>query len=153
MQCLFKLALFLSFVSLACNESTPSRDLHPREQAGQDLQITLGGFVQNGPQDQLLDGQCAPDAMRSVLECDVHNGLMDWNITEITFQVIRTGDEEHHYYRQQVSIAPLQTERVTIRLGMQLPPDDQFKIHGRLVGKPLSHWNWLVVGAKGKGIK
>jgi hypothetical protein len=150
MQCLLKLALFLSFVSLACNESTPSRDQPHTQQSEQSLAITLGGFVQNGPQDQLIDGQCTPDTTRTVLECDMHNGLMDWNITEVTFQVISTGDDQHHYYREQLSIRSLQTEHVTIRLGMQLPPDDQLKIHGRPVGKPQSHWNWLVVGAKGK---
>jgi hypothetical protein len=91
--------------------------------------------------------------MRNALECDVHNGLVDWNITEVTFQVIRAGDDAHHYYRERLSIAPLQTEHVAIRLGMQLPPDDQLKIRGRLVGKPQSHWNWLIVGAKGKRTK
>src|ERR1035437_8915361 len=92
------LAVSLSLVSLACVERTPSGDVNPREEPEQDLKITYGGFIQNGPEDQLLDGQCGSDAMRNVLKCDVHNGLMDWNITEVTFQVIRIGDDEHHYY-------------------------------------------------------
>jgi hypothetical protein len=149
-QSLFILpALFLSLVFIACDE-THSRDLHPAQQQEQDLAITLGGFVQNGPQDQLLDGQCTPDPTRTALECDIHNGLMDWNITEVTFQVIPIGDDAHHYYREQLSIASLQTEHVTIKLGMQLLPDDQIKVRGRPIGKPQSHWGWLVVGAKGE---
>jgi len=75
---------------------------------------------------------------------------VDWDITEVTFQVIRTGEDEHHYYRERMSIAPLKTEHVDIRLAMQLPPDDQVKIRGKPFGRPLSHWDWLIVGAKGK---
>jgi len=138
--------------SLACDETAPSRDVKPTEKPEQELQITFGGFIQNGPQDQLLDGTCTSDVMRILLECDIHNGLADWDITEVTFQVLRSGGDGRHYYRERVSIASLQTEHVTIRLGMQLPPDEQPRIRGRAIGKPQSHWNWLVVGAKGRHV-
>jgi hypothetical protein len=146
------LAISLSLVCQACVEGTPSHDVKPREEPEQELQITFGGFIQNGPEDQLLDGQCVSDAARNVLGCDIHNGFVNWNITEVTFQVILTGDVQHHphYYRERMSIAPLKTEHVDIRLAMQLPPDDQLKIRGKPFGKPLSHWDWLIVGAKGK---
>jgi hypothetical protein len=123
----------------------------PKTKPEQDLAITFGGWVQNGPEDQLLHGLCGANLTRDVLQCDMHNGLMKWNITEITFQVVRLGDreDERHYYREKVSIAPLQTETVTIKLGMQLPADTQISIKGRPT-RTTSHWTWLVVGAKGK---
>jgi hypothetical protein len=76
---------------------------------------------------------------------------MKWNIREITFQVIRAGDkdDERHYYRERTSITPLQTETATIRLGMQLPADTPIPIQSRPV-QTESHWNWLIVGAKGQ---
>lgn len=130
------LAVFILLVSAGCVESTLSRDTKQKPEPEQDLTITFGGFIQNGPQDELLDGQCRPNATRDVLQCDMHNGLIKWNITEITFQVTRTGDrdDERHYYRERISIAPLQTETVTIKLGMELPRDT------RLFGQPQSHW-------------
>jgi hypothetical protein len=75
---------------------------------------------------------------------------MKWNITEITFQVIRGGDpeNEHHYYRERASIASLQTETITIKLGMQLPADTYFKERSGQVDT-FTHWSWLIVGAKG----
>lgn len=108
------------------------------------------GGLQNGPQDELLNGQCSPNLSRDVLQCDIHNGLMKWNITEITFQVIRGGDpeNEHHYYRERASIASLQTETITIKLGMQLPADTYFKERSGQVDT-FTHWSWLIVGAKG----
>jgi hypothetical protein len=138
---------------LACTNSAPSAESIPKPKPEQDLAITFGGFVQNGPEDQLLDGQCQANPARDVLLCDMHNGLMKWNITEITFQVIRTGDreDERHYYRQRIAIAPLQTETVTIKLGMQLPADTQVSIKGR-APKTLTHWQWLVVGAKAQSV-
>jgi hypothetical protein len=143
----FLAVALLTLISLGC-ETAPSES-NPKPEPEQDLTITFGGFLQNGPHDELLDGQCRPTATRDVLECDMHNGLMKWNITETTFQVTRTRDrdDERHYYRQRISIAPLQTETVSFKLGMQLPPDTQ------LFGKPLSHWGWLIVGAKGQPAK
>src|SRR5437016_6388171 len=110
----------------------------PQSQVEQDLPITFGGFIHNGPEEQKLDGQCRPNITRDVLQCDIHNGLIPWNITELTFQVIRHADpeSEHHYYRERVPIGSLQTETVIIKLGMQLPADT-------------NHWSWLVVDAEG----
>lgn len=144
-------------LTLACDETTsPASNPAPppKPQVEQDLPITFGGFIQNGPQDQLLDGQCGTNIARDALQCDIHNGLMTWNITEITFQVIRVGDpeNEHHYYRERVSIGSLQTETVNIKLGMQLPADTLLTLRG---GKSTttSHWSWLIVGAKGQPVK
>ena len=138
---------------VACDGASPpaaNPSTAPHPQAEQDLPITLGGFIHNGPEDQKLDGQCGTNITRDALQCDVHNGLMPWNITELTFQVIRNSDPEteHHYYRERVSIGSLQTETVNIKLGIQLPADTRYTISK---GKPIvsSHWNWLIVGAKG----
>ena len=87
------------FLSLACTDSAPSAESNPKPNPEQDLVITFGGFLQNGPEDQLLDGQCQANPAKDVLQCDMHNGLMKWNITEITFQVIRTGDREDEHRR------------------------------------------------------
>jgi hypothetical protein len=151
------LALFivsLALMTLACDESTTPSVVTPKEEPEEDLAITYGGFIQNGPEDQLLDGACGTDVTRNNVNCDIHNGLMGWNITEITFQIIPTADDQqHHYYRQQVSIAPLQTEHVSIRLGMRLPPDTYIKYRGKAGGQTFSHWSWLIVGAKGRSAK
>ena len=79
------LAISLLLVSSACEEGKSPSDPTPKEPAEQDLKITYGGFVQNGPEDQLLNGVCGAGATRNVVNCDIHNGLMDWNITEIYF--------------------------------------------------------------------
>ena len=118
------LVLFLS-LSLSCDNTQPTPTPGPKLEPEQDLMITFGGFLQNGPENELLDGQCRNSLARDVLQCDIHNGFMKWNIREITFQVIRTGDAENerHYYRERVSIESLQTQTVTIKLGMTLPRD------------------------------
>ncbi|HLK34687.1 MAG TPA: hypothetical protein VKT29_16450 [Terriglobales bacterium] len=141
-------------VTLACDETkSPASNPISKPQVEQNLPITLGGFIQNGPEGQLLDGQCRPNLTRDVLQCDIHNGLVPWNITEITLQIIRTGDaeNEHHYYRERLSIASLQTETVTIKLGMQLPADTRLSFRGGQTST-MSHWQWLIVGAKGIAI-
>lgn len=141
---------------LGCNwgGSLPNQRPIPQSEAEEDLPITFGGFIQNGPEDQKVDGQCKPNFARDLLSCDIHNGLIPWNITELTFQIIRDTDpeNEHHYYRERVSIGPLQTETVVIKLGMQLPADTQTRLRGR---KPVitDHWHWLVVGAKGTRLR
>ena len=154
MRCLFALlAVSLTLMSVACDEGTTLRVATPKEEPEQDLKITYGGFIQNGPQDQLLDGVCGTDATRNNVDCDVHNGLMGWSVTEVTFQIIRIGDDQQHYYRERVSIAPLQTQHVSIKLGMQLPADDYIKYRGKPGGQTLSQWSWLIVGAKGRVAK
>jgi hypothetical protein len=142
-------------LTLACDETPGSvSNSTPKAQPEQDLTITFGGFLQNGPQDELLDGQCSRNATRDVLQCDIHNGFAKWNITEITFQVIRGSDPEteRHYYRERTSIASLQTETIAIKLGMQLPADTYFKRRNGGVDT-FTHWSWLIVGAKGQPIK
>lgn len=149
-------AISLLLVSSACEEAAkPSSDPTPKETPDQDLKITYGGFKQDGPQDQLLDGVCGTDVTRNNLDCDVHNGLIDWNVTEVTFQIIRTGDrdDQQHYYRERVSVPALQTQHVSIRLGMQLPADDYIKYRGKPGGHTFSHWSWLIVQAKGTSVK
>jgi hypothetical protein len=47
------------------------------------------------------------------------------------------------------SWAPLQTEHVTLKLGMQLPADTYIKFRSRPGGQTMSHWSWLIVQAKG----
>jgi hypothetical protein len=91
------LVVSLALVTLAREESTPSPDVTPKEEPEQDLRITYGGFIQNGPENQLLDDVCGTDVRRNVVNCDVHNGLLNWTVTEVTFQVIVTGDDEPHY--------------------------------------------------------
>jgi len=66
------LPLLLCF---ACVE-THSREPNPKPKSEQDLEITLGGFLHNGPMDERLEGQCTPNLTRDLLECDIHNGLM-----------------------------------------------------------------------------
>jgi hypothetical protein len=142
------LAVSLLLLSSACGETAkPSGDPAPKQIPEQDLKITYGGFRQDGPQDQLLDGVCGTDVTRNNVDCDVHNGLVGWKVTEVTFQIVRHGDDQQHYYRELISIAPLQTEHVTIRLGLQLPADTYIK------GRTLSHWSWLIVQAKGTPAK
>jgi len=152
---LTEFVISLLLVSLACEEVKPPTATAPKEIPEQDLKITYGGFVQNGPQDQLLDGVCGTDVTRNNVDCDVHNGLIDWNVTEVTFQIIRTGDkdDQQHYYRERVSIPTLQTQHVSIRLGMQLPPDDYIKYRGKPGGHTFSHWSWLIVQGKGTPAK
>jgi hypothetical protein len=149
------LAISLLLASLACEEAKPPAPTAPKEIPEQDLKITYGGFRQDGPQDQLLDGVCGTDVTRNNVDCDVHNGLIDWNVTEVTFQIIRTGDkdDQQHYYRERVSIPALQTQHVSIRLGMQLPADDYIKHRGKPGGHTFSHWSWLIVQAKGTPAK
>lgn len=140
MRCLFALLVVaLTLASVACDEAkSPTPAPTPRVEPEQDLTITYGGFISGGPEDQLLNGVCGTDATRNVVNCDVHNGLMNWNVTEVTFQIIVTGDNQQHYYRERVSIAPLQTEHASIRLGLQLPADDYVKYHGKPVGTRLA---------------
>lgn len=138
---------------LACNVSR-SPESNPKFMPEQELTVTFGGFLQNGPEDQRLEGECSPNATRDLLQCDIHNGLLKWRIAEITFQVIRTSDKEddRHYYRQRVSIEPLQTQSASFKLGMQLPSDTYLPTRDG-PRKSLAHWDWLIVDAKGQRIE
>lgn len=140
-------------LSLACNDSRSSAAI-PKSRREEDLTITFGGFLQNGPEDQRLDGRCTPNPARDILQCDVHNGLEKWHVTEVTFQVVRPGDkdDDRHYYRERVSIEPLETETASFKLGMQLPADTYIPARGGSK-QSVGHWDWLIVGAKGQRIE
>jgi hypothetical protein len=122
----------------------------PKESPPQDLHVTSGGFIENHPERGTLHGVCESDATRNVLNCDIHNGLLDWTVTEITIGVTWSPykDDDKGYFRERVSIEPLMTSRVSVRLGLQLPPDDVVKPRGR-PPKAIKHWSWLVAEAKG----
>ena len=137
---------------LGCDVANISEN-HKESSQAQKLPITLGGFVENHPERGELGGTCTPDGNRDILNCDVYNGLMDWVLTEITIAVTWSpyGDDDKRYYREAVSIAPLQTRQVSIRLGLQLPSDDVYRFRGR---PPIatSHWEWLFAGARGSPV-
>ncbi len=123
----------------------PASSLAQEKKPEQDLRITFGGFLENHPEGGKLNGVCGTDDTRNVLNCDIYNGLLDWTVTEIILAVIWSpyGDDDKRYYRVHVSIEPLTTERTTVSLGLQLPPDD-------MVGH---HWHWLIASARGYRVK
>lgn len=105
--------------------------------AEQELQITLGGFIQDHPGEGTLAGTCNPtDYTRSEMSCDLYNGLSNWKLTQTTIIVVWQPyrDDNKRVYRLPVAIPPLNTQRVTFKLGFQLPADDVFR-GGRQV-----HW-------------
>lgn len=122
----------------------------PKEPPPQDLRITSGGFVESHPERGTLHGVCETDATRTVLNCDIHNGLLDWTVTEITIGVTWSPheDDDKRYFRESVSIEPLMTSQVSVRLGLQLPLDDVIKSRS-LPPKRMKHWSWLIADAKG----
>jgi len=123
----------------------PASAFAQEKNADQDLRITLGGYVQGDPEGGQLGGVCEPDNTRNALDCDIYNGLLDWSVTEITLALVWSPyrDDNKRYYRVSVSIEPLKSERLDVRLGLQLPPDD-------VVGTRTSkHWAWQIVGARG----
>jgi hypothetical protein len=146
-------ALSLAFAFAACTlfgcQATQISE-KPKEFPPQDLHITSGGFIENHTERGTLNGVCESDATRNVLNCDIHNGLLDWTVTEITIGVTWSPykDDDKGYFRERVSIEPLVTSRVSVRLGLQLPPDDVVKSRGR-PPKPMKHWSWLIAEAKG----
>lgn len=111
----------------------------------QDLTVTFGGFLKGGDEHEKLDGICAPDLTRTQLTCDVHNGLRRWKITQLTISVSWFPYSENDVmdYAQRVSIPPLNTAHVTLRLGTVLPDDTNIR------GNAMKHWAWLIRGAKG----
>jgi len=86
------------------------------------------------------------------MDCDIYNGIVGWAVREVTLVVTRSpyGQDDKRYYSERVSIDPQKTERVTIRLGLQLPLDTQLRNkRGIPIGPPSQHWGWSLVGAKG----
>jgi hypothetical protein len=128
----------------------PSEKKIVAEKPAQDLRITLGGFVENHPEGGILKGVCGTDDTRNVLNCDIHNGLLNWTVTEITIGVTWTPykDDDVAYYKETVSIESLKTGQVSIRLGTQLPPDSFLKFRNR-APVATQQWSWLLANAKG----
>jgi hypothetical protein len=108
----------------------------PRKPIERDLQITLGGFVKGGNEQEKIEGTCTPVETGNVLNCDIYNGLAGWRITELVIRITWApySAEDVRDFRQRVTITPLTTVPVNLLLGMQLPG---------------MRWGWIVVGAKG----
>jgi len=137
-----------AFAALSCNQLRPQ---YSREN-DVDLQLTIGGFRSGHPYEGELNGVCTPDAARTSVDCDVYNGMAGWSIREITIVVTWSpyAQNDKRYYSERVFIDPQKTERVTIRLGLQLPLDIQLRNkRGIAIGPPSQHWGWNLVGAKG----
>jgi hypothetical protein len=117
-----------------------------------DLRITFGGFREGHPDEGKLDGVCTLDVTRTVMDCDIHNGIVGWTVSEITLVVTWSpyNDDDKRYYSEHVAIDPQKTQHVTIRLGRQLPLDTQLRNNkGVAIGPPQQHWGWNLVSAKG----
>ena len=114
----------------------------------QDLRITFGGFLDGGDEKQKIEGTCSIDDTRSVLTCDIYNGLPKWQITapivRVTWAPYSQADVRD--FSERVTIQPLTTGTVRFKLGKQLPADEI------LLGRRVSQWSWLVVGAKARPI-
>jgi hypothetical protein len=123
----------------------------PQNRVERDLRITFGGFPQGHPEEGKVDGVCGTDFTRNVLDCDIHNGLAAWTVTELTLEITwyPYEDDNRRLYSERISIEPQKTQHVSIRLGLRLPPDEQLKVRGRPVGKPQSQWQFLIANAKG----
>jgi hypothetical protein len=127
--------IFVSVLSavffFGCSGVVPIPSKAPVEQ---ELKITYGGFLQGGNEQQKIGGACSLDGTHSVLNCDIYNGLPDWQLTELLISIGWSpySHEDVRDFRQRVSISPLTTVSVNFRLGIQLPKE----------------WSWLIVGAK-----
>lgn len=141
----------LTLVLAGCQEAPrPDERKTVSTKTDQDLRITLGGFAENHPESGTLNGVCGTDNTRNVLNCDLHNGLLNWTVTEVTIGVTWTpyGDNEKSYFREAVSIEPLKTGQVSIRLGTQLPSDTYLRFRNK-APVATQHWSWLIANAKG----
>ena len=130
------------------NRSAPAT--HEDMKRAQVLPLTFGGFLKDGPEAERVRGVCVTDDTRILLSCDIYNGLPGWTLTEVTLAVTWSpyGDGDKGDYQIPTVIKPRTTEHVTVRLGIQLPPDSVFTLpHGKVT----THrgWAWLPVGAKG----
>jgi hypothetical protein len=123
--------------SFGCgNQSAPASHEEPKRE--QVLPLMLGGWLKGGPEAEMVDGVCGTDYTRNVLICDIYNGLPGWTLSEVTLSVAWSPykDGDSRIFQVPVTIKPRTTERVTVGLGLRLPPDDK-------------HWAWQNVGAKG----
>jgi hypothetical protein len=126
----------LALLLPSCEDRKSSADGTPAEQ---DLQITLGGFIKDHPEEGSLAGTCVPtDYTRSELSCDLYNGLSNRNITESTIIVMWAPYQEENKrgYRVTAAIPSLTTLQVKLKLGLRLPPD------GAPGDPKLAHWGW-----------
>lgn len=142
-------ALWILLWPLGCGRQAQTGQSPNLAQGGpveQDLRLTFGGFPQEHPEEGKLEGVCGTDSTRNVLDCDVYNGLAHWTVKELTLEVtwFPFGEDNKRFYSESVSIEPLKTEHVSIRLGLQLP--------GR-VSPPGKRWGWLIANAKGHRIQ
>lgn len=152
------LVLGIAFCAAAQSANIPARVAKnhaapvARALTEQDLPITIAGFLQGGNEQEKIDGVCGTDETRNVLNCDIHNGLSGWTITESTLGLLYWPykDDDVRYYRISKAIAPLTTEHISIRLGLQLPPDEM-PVGRKTQG--IRHWRWLIVRAKGRPAK
>jgi hypothetical protein len=114
----------------------------------QNLRITYGGFLDGGDENQKIEGTCAADDTRSVLTCDIYNGLAKWQVTALVIRVTWSpySQADVRDFSESNTIQPLTTGTVRFKLGKQLPADEVFS------GRRLSHWSWLIVGAKARPI-
>jgi hypothetical protein len=121
-------ALFCAIAALGLGRSR-------RMPIEQDLQITFGGFMKGGGENEKIEGTRRSIEAGNVLDCDIYNGLPRWRVTEIVIRVswapYSAGDVRD--FRQHVSITPLTTAALNLRLATQLPG---------------TRWGWLVLSAK-----
>src|ERR1700692_2311943 len=59
----------------------------PRKRIERDLQITFGGFVKGGNEEEKIEGTCRSVETGNVLNCDIYNGLTGWRITELVIRI------------------------------------------------------------------
>jgi hypothetical protein len=116
-----------------CREAVrPTLD-QPSEQ---DLRITFGGFLEGGNENQKIEGTCSTDDTRSVLTCDIYNGLPKWQITALIIRVTWApySQADARDFQERVTIRPLTAGAVRFKLGKQLPADEV------LLGRLARHW-------------
>src|ERR1700693_114408 len=141
--------LLLALSACSCDQLQEPK---AKQEGDPDLRITLGGFREGHPDEGSLDGVCTPDVARTVMDCDIYNGIVGWTVSEVTLVVTWSpyNEGDKRYYSEHVSLDPQKTQRVTIRLGLQLPLDTQLRNKsGAPIGRPSKHWGWSLVGAKG----
>ena len=132
-------ALAVIAISGCVNTSAPAHENAKLEQV---LPLTLGGFLKDGPETEKIQGICETNDTRDLLNCDIYNGLPGWIISEVTLVVVNGGlsgweNDKARPFRVPVVIHPLTTEKVSVKLGLQLP----------------MRWSWQNVGAKGHPAK
>jgi hypothetical protein len=133
------LSLWIGVTTLGCGPQPTKPSFE------QNLRLTYGGFLDGGDEHQQVSGVCKPDLTRTSLGCDVYNGLPNWYLTKVVIRVVWTpyGSDATRDFQEQVSIPPLTTSHIHLRLGVTLPDDTV------VYGHRESHWNWIVAAASG----